>query len=560
VLSWSHCGNSQQQDSSPFEYREVYLPELPSDESKGMKLNSVDRDWGIWGHNLSMVLPKDPSPSVYAKNGNSINKDQFCFSSDILLDYIKDFINDNYGRDIPMRFAVLPNDNSVVCQCAECVKHGNTKDDASGAVYYMLERLTKEYPKHIFFTSYYRTASGLPKHPLPDNAGVLISAMSYPLSSVHTPQEDEFIRLLDKWVGLTKRIYVWDYINNFDDYFTPFPIFDVVQRRLQLYARYGVTGVFFNGSGPDYSTMSRIKTHIISALFADPDLDWRPQLRDLCIRMYPVTGHMISDFMIRQEDMIKANGKSLPLYEGIVREIDTYLPVQDFVDFHSQIIEILPHIKDPERSEILKMSRAMMFTHLELMRLAADTLGSRRMLMGLDRMVRDGVITYSEAGGSTESYISEYRYMLRHVDETGRRNLLKGAHIEPLTALDEDYTDISILTDGMLGLPSSYHCGQLLSSADPSLRLAIPNVKGIKRLRIYMTRNAIYHIALPKSISLSVDGQEIARKVPKPMSGNNQRSMVEFEIPSGSKGSLVLNIVRDKDERTMALDEIEGFR
>ena len=44
------------------------------------------------------------------------------------------------------------------------------------------------------------------------------------------------------------------------------------------------------------------------------------------------------------------------------------------------------------------------------------------------------------------------------------------------------------------------------------------------------------------------------------MSGNNQRAMVEFGIPSGSKGSLILTVVRNKDERTMALDEIEGFR
>jgi hypothetical protein len=74
-----------------------------------------------------------------------------------------------------------------------------------------------------------------------------------------------------------------------------------------------------------------------------------------------------------------------------------------------------------------------------------------------------------------------------------------------------------------------------------------------------MTRNAIYHIALPLSISLSVDGREVARKVPKPLSADNQRSMVEFDIPSGSNGSLVLTVVRNKEDRTMALDEIEGF-
>ena len=33
----------------------------------------------------------------------------------------------------------------------------------------------------------------------------------------------------------------------------------------------------------------------------------------------------------------------------------------------------------------------------------------------------------------------------------------------------------------------------------------------------------------------------------------------EFKIPDSYKGKLVLNIYRDQEDRTMALDEIEGF-
>ena len=553
------CGMAQPQTStSPFEYREVYLPETLSGEQKALDLNSIDRDWGIWGHNLSVVLPKSPSQTVYARNGNSVNTDQFCFTSNALFNYICDFIDDNYGRDRTTRFAILPNDNGTVCLCPQCVACGNRAGDASGALYNMLERLTEKYPKHLFFTSYYSTAAGLPKKPLPANAGVLISSIFYPLSPVHTPQEDEFLALLREWSGFTKRIYVWDYINNFDDYFTPFPILDVVQHRLRLYADAGVTGVFFNGSGTDYSTMSRLKTHVIASLLQNPDMDWRPLLMKLSNDWYPVTGDLIGRFMTFQEDMVRNVGRPLPMYEGVTREVGCYLPAAEFVSFHEELLGILPMIKDPERTEVQLMSRAMMFTRLELMRINSDTLGARRMLDGLDRMVKQGITTYSEAGGSTDSYISEYRYMLRHIDETGRRNKLRGVRLEPLTALDEDYSDISVLTDGMLGLPSSYHCGQMLSSADPSLRIAIPK-KGLKRVRVYMTRNAIYHITLPLSVSLSVDGNVVARKVPKPMAGNNNRSMVEFDLPAGYSGSPVLTVVRNKDERTMALDEIEGF-
>ena len=555
------CGQTQQQtDSSPFEYREVYLPELPFNEGKLLFLNSVDRDWGIWGHNLSVVIPKNPSPSVYAKSGNSINSDQFCFTSDVLFDYIKDYIEKNYGHDNTTRFAILPNDNSVVCTCQHCVECGNTRTDASGAVYYLLERLTAAFPKHIFFSSYYNTTRSLPSKPLPGNAGVLISAMSYPLSAVHTQQEDEFELLLNSWAEYTKHMYVWDYINNFDDYFTPVPVFDVVQRRLRLYAKCGVKGVFFNGSGPDYSTMSRLKTHVIAAMLIDPDVEWRPLLKELCSELYPVSGKVISDFIIRQEDMFTASGRSLPLYEGVPVAAKIYLPVQEFMLFHSELLNIIPNIKDPELSEIQQMRRAMMLTHLELNRITADTVGSRRMLEGLERLVQQGIVTYSESGGSIDSYIKEYRYMLDQYAKNGKRNLLKGVSLKPLTVLDEEYNDISILTDGLLGLPSSYHCGQVLSSADPALRIAIPNTKGIRHLRIHLTRNPIYHIALPLSVSLSCDGRDLGRRVPKTMPESLHRAVVEFDIPQDCKGSLVLTLVRNKDERTMAIDEIEGFR
>ena len=560
TLLFYGCGNAgQQHDSSVFEYREVYLPELSSEEEKELNLNIVDRDWGIWGHNLSVVLPKNASQSVYAKMGNSVNSDQFCFSSDVLFNYIKKYINNNYGNAKTIRFAILPNDNSVVCNCKQCVENGNTETDASGAVNYMLERLAEEFPNHLFFTSYYRTTRSMPSKPLPENTGVLISAMSFPLCPVHSHAEDDFVQLLDKWSVVTNRMYVWDYLNNFDDYITPFPIFDIVQHRLRIYAKMGVKGVFFNGSGTDYSIMYRLKKHILAAMLSDPEVKWRPMLNEMCNKFYPVTGGAISDFMILQEDMVSERRNTLPIYAGVPDAVRTYLPVDEFVQFHEDLLAILPQIKDPERTEIQLMCRAMMFTRLELKRIAADTVGCARLLSGLERLKGQGIVSYSESHGSIDSYIRDYRYMLKHAQDMGEKNRLKGVRLEPLTALDEDYNDVSILTDGLLGLPSSYHCGQMLSSADPALRIAVPHVKGIRRLRVSMTKNAIYHIALPLSVSLSADGREIGKTVPKPSSDDLQHSVVEFDIPTNYRGTLVLTIVRNKEERTMAIDEIEGF-
>lgn len=544
--------------SSPFEYREIHLPALPEEEAPKY-MNSIDLDWGIWGHNLSVVLPDKPSPSVFAKDGITVNKEQFCFSSDALYKYIREYIRDNYGSEPTMRFAILPNDNSIVCTCESCLECGNTEHDCSGAVHHLLERLCEEFPHHIFFTSHYRTTSKVPAKPLPENAGVLVSAIDFPLSSVHKEEEDEFTALLDKWFGLTRHLYVWDYINNFDDYFTPYPIFDVTRHRLQLYVKHGVNGVFLNGSGYEYSTLYKLKTHVLAALLEDPDTRWRPLLKSLCREKYPVTGDVICDFVTLQEDLATERGLSLPLYEGVPVAMKTYLPAKDFVQFHEDLLRLLPSAKGQEFEDVQKMSRAMMLTRLELKRISGDTFDCDDMLNGLEESKRQGVIAYSESGGSTASYLSEYRFMLEHFEEMFGRDLLKGVRLTPLTALDEDYSDITLLTDGLLGLPSNYHCGQLISSAKPALRISIPYRDGMRRLRVYMTRNVIYHIAFPESLTLTAGDRKLGTVVPTPIPGNLQRAVAEFDVSTVSKGTLVLTVTRDLEERTMAVDEIEAL-
>ena len=498
VLMMMGCIHTKQPtESSPFEYREVHLPKLKSGEYVPLKLNNLDNDWGIWGHNLSAVLPEKHSSDVYAKGVHGVDRDQFCFTSDALFKYIQKYIRANYRGSKTIRFAILPNDNNVVCQCEKCIECGNTKSDASGAVYYMLDRLTSQFPNHIFFTSYYKTTCILPTRRLADNAGVLVSAIRFPLSPCHTPEEDEFMSLIRQWSEYTDRVYVWDYINNFDDYFTPFPVFDIFQHRLRLYAQAGVKGIFMNGSGDEYSTFYRLKTHILAHLLSNPDAEWRPMLREFCHERYPVTGDVISDFIIRQEDMVSQSGKSLALYEGMPVATRTYLPEQDFIAFHDRLLSLLPELKGKEKKRVGKICRALAFTRLELKRMAGDTGGCEPLLNNLLDLANEDIIAYSEAGGTLESYVDDYRYMLRRAAETKGRNLLKGVRLEPMTALDEDYNDISILTDGLLGLPSCYHCGQMLSSATPSLRIAIPRIQGLRRLRVNMTKNNIFYISFP---------------------------------------------------------------
>ena len=559
-LFFCECSQAQEEaNTGIFEYREIYLPEGVF-EVKELGLNSVDNDWGIWGHHLDKVLPKNHSMTVYAQVKGQRVRDQFCFSSEQLFGYIENYIDEHYSKSGAHRFAILPNDNALVCQCELCQGHGNTATNASPAVFHLIKRLAERFPEHIFFTSYYQTTKGLPEEVLPANTGVLVSAMDFPLSPVTTPAENEFEALLKSWHEKISRVYVWDYVNNFDDYFTPYPILDVMQHRIRLYERCGVNGIFLNGSGTEYSTLTRIKTYVLADLLKNPHADMKELILKYCHQFYPVTGDEIASYIFLLEATTSKKEKPLPMYQGVEYVMKSYFLPEEFSPFHMRLLELLPQTTGLEKNELSLMCQAFAMTRLEIKRINNHIHnGTAELLDLLWSMLDTGVVSYSETFWSTRHYVKEYREMIQHDLEYGSKNLLKGKKLVALTPLDEDYNDISILTDGLLGLPHNYHCGQMISSATPALRIAIPHVDGMKKLRVSFTVNAIFKIALPLRVQLTAGGKTIGTIVPKASSANPNRSTVEFDIPSSATGDLVLTVVRNPEVKTMALDEIEGF-
>lgn len=560
MFAWN-CTNQVLADNTvnAFEYREIYLPEHGTEEYQDLHLHNIDNEWGIWGHNIDQILPDRPSQTIFARRDGVIHRDQYCFSSNELYNYIEEYIETNYGSKGPTaRFAILPNDNSKVCLCSKCIEIGNTSGNATPAVVAMIRRLAKRFPNHIFFTSDYASTRSLPADTLPENAGVLISAIEFPLSAVVTRKEHEFEQLLLDWSTKTDKVYVWDYINNFDDYFTPYPVFGPMQRRLKLYKNTGVQGIFLNGSGPDYSSLSRLKTHVLSAMLTDPDVDWKQVLRDKAKEFYPVTGDLISEFMIAQEDFVSSTGRELPLYDGITKALETYLPDNRFVEFHEALLERRDKTSGEERKEIDILCKVLGLTRLEMMRKSGDIDGYQPhldALMSLDS--DDDIHVYSETCWTLNSYARDFR---RIVDEAAKSkgNKLKGIRLQALNALDPDYNDITILTDGLLGMPSNYHNGILINSPEQKWSIAVPPVPGLKKLRIWLVTNPAFRVGLPKRINLLSGGNVLGSVEPKLSGEKVGHTFIDFDVPSVG-GTLTLTFAKDKEVRSMAIEEIEGF-
>ena len=553
------CSHSVATNPVPgaFEYREIYLPVSNPDELHELGLNTVDEDWGLWGHNLANLLPEKPSLSVFARVEGNIDRHQFCFTSEKLYDYICDYIDDNYSRNDSINFAILPNDNDIVCLCTECVKAGNTYENASPAVDRLINKLCKRYPNHTFFTSYYATTRSVPEKPQPANAGVLVSAIDYPLTSFSTPAEEKFAELLKSWQEKSGNVYVWDYINNFDDYLTPFPVLSAMQHRLRLYRDAGVDGVFLNGSGDDFSTFSHLHKVVLARLMIDPDLDWQEELRTAALQYYPTAGHTIANYIIGQEAFADSTHVALPLYEGVEKALKSYLQADSVRQLYQNVNNHIRTAGGIERERLESLRDALSFTLLELNRIQHKHDNSAELLQNLDNFPRQHTEYYNEALWPIATYIGNYEVMLSRFNETDQSNLLKGVKLKALNPLDEEYNDISVITDGYLGIPSNYHSGHLISTADPSLSIVVPRTPAMKSIRVWLTYNPAYRIGLPLEVIMLVGGREF-NVTPRKPQRDTGHSFVDFRIPE-VRGDIKLIFLRDPDEGSFAIEEIQAF-
>ena len=355
-------------DGFDFEYRALCTPTNNNPDEFGITgVNNVDYDWGLWGHNLWKVVGKDAPDAVYAMTDGKRDKKQFCFSSPELYKIVDEWIIDQYG-DKGGRFTIMPADNKTVCLCEACVEAGNTAESATPTVSAFVRKLAEKYPGHDFFMTAYHTTAEPPAEKLPDNVGVLLSTMSIPMRYAFKESGGfrKFDDMLKAWKTVTSKLYVWEYNRNFDDYLTPYPCLLVLQQRLKYYKEAGVTGVFVNGSGYDYSTFDDVQTFVMSQLLKDVDSDVEELVRRFYRTYYPECGQMIADYYLTLEHRVRDTNRVMPYYGTIDETVHAYLDPREFTDFWVRLDKASKSVGGMERQYINRMLTAMAYTRLML--------------------------------------------------------------------------------------------------------------------------------------------------------------------------------------------------
>lgn len=558
-------------------YREPHLLSNTNPDLVGIyHTNSVDEDWGIWGHNFKKVFDEKIPETSYAQTEKGIDKEQFCFSSDATINAVKSFLDAQKDNDVRW-FMIAPNDNNIACTCASCKKLGNKPGQATAAISHLLNSLARSYPNYFFFTTAYLTTKNPPTIQMEKNTGAFISTIDFtkfPKINQASSSVKDFESLVRQWKEKVNEIYLWDYISNFDDYLSPYPVLYRFQHQLRFFQSIGVNGFFLNGSGYDYSPFEDIKTYVLSAMMMDPSLDTELLIRKYCNRLYPVSGQIIADYLLEIEEKSTQSKTEIGIYSPFRDLMQSFLDHDRFQLFCKNLSEIIKNTNPEERTKLDRLLLGLSYTKLQFDyhtgKLENGFLMEKENKMWVNPKYQTELMelaafakkyhqeNYKEFDGKISSYVSEWNHMLAQPMDINSFEISTIQDLKTNQALQQG----SLLSDNLPGFLSDFNQGWLLAANDIKVsgKVVLPETK-LKTIRMRFLSNPRHRMLRPDKVEILKDGINIATVLGKELIQKDNSFQLEKAIKLDPEQQIEVRINKNRNinNSVIACDEIEIF-
>lgn len=271
-------------------------------------------------------------PEYYSEvDGKRVKNSQLCLTNPEVLKAaektLRKWIEANPECTV---FSVAQNDNRLRCTCPECTALEEEEGSPAGPIIHFVNKLAdsikNDYPDVLLHTFAYQYSLPAPKNVVAkDNVIVRLCSIDcrydrpFEILAKENPEgsEAEFVNALKDWKSHAKRLYVWDYAVNFENYLQPFFHFRTLSENIRFFRRTGVKGLleqgnFAYGGGAAFDDL---KAYIISKLLWDPDTDIYGEINRFIAAVYgEKTGEYIREYV---ELMQKAcSSKPLSIYQN----------------------------------------------------------------------------------------------------------------------------------------------------------------------------------------------------------------------------------------------------
>ncbi len=556
----------------PFAYKEPYFAEnFDANFRFWNNTQTLDEHWGLWGHNIGKFIKV--TPAMYAQIGGETNEEQLNFSSEELYRALKErialsLVDNPRATD----FMIMPYDNALVCMCDRCVELGNTKNNASPAVFALINRLAKDYPGAQFFASAYLSTEQPPQEATKSNVGVMLSSMSFPKGVLleHNKQAAEIINWIKAWKEKTEQIYLWDYAINFDNYFDFHPTVSIAQANLKFLYKQGIKGVFMHGSDEGgFVAFGDLKSYLYARLLNNLDIDLAQATDRFFSENYPELSKPLAQYYNTIEARALASNKKLDIYGGLKQSVNKYLNYYEL----NQLYNKISSLPSPLSSGLEKLKLACAFQLLELMRINGirengylQNAANKQVKLAptvqplLNSLKLSAsklkIASYNESGMLMSDYLKQWEQRLL---QPQNYNLLWDRKIKASSELDEDYTQTNMLNDGALGFRDYYNNWFINSSKSLQLLFNAEGLEGSRLMKFSFLYDTKHRILPPEQIEVLAGSKRFEVQVPKPSTDQGvQLVQVQLPITISNTNNVVIEFTKQKSvaAKMMALDEI----
>jgi len=453
-----------------------------------------------------------------------------------------------------------------------------TPRNATPAVSEFIKKIAKRFPNHIFFTSSYITTKTMPVTPFPKNVGVLISTMDYQMR----PGANEYIsQKIYEWRKFTPRIYIWDYINDFDNYISPIPVLRDMQMRLRTYLDLGVLGVFLNGSGYEYSSFQEMNTSIFAALMMKPWLDLSDIVEGWLNRNMPTHASQIQNYFRVIDKKHLSSGKPLPMYGSAKDALRDYLDYdatkalfRELNRHGSRLGEILHQDRpkaavEKEKALTERLRRELAYTLIEACRAQGysdewnnlpeyieclkrvETKEEMTILLGGREPKNDETDFVTEGGIHLSDYIPQCEEWIN--EKRWDSNLLLGEHLTVTRGNNDgnlERQSVKMLTDGAEGFAMNYQWGWYVAP-QKGFAVTVPPTEGTY-IRAQFLNLPRHKISPPAKVVFTSGGKKYEMKMEPHMEGGTIIYSAEGDFSKGG----TLKVTNPGGTRDLAVDEI----
>jgi len=246
----------------------------------------------------SQFYASNPEWYAYREDSKTREPSQLCLTNAQALAQLVAELRALLARyEGPVIIPVSQADNKDYCQCANCKALDAQEGSPAGTLLRFVNAaaadIRDDFPDariHTFAYEYTRRPPRLTK-PLPNvvvQLAPIDGCYAHPFDDPKCPVNVEIYKDLKGWSEIAENLYLWDYSGNYAHYNSIVPNFHVLQRNMQLFAQFGVTGDYPQGipwSDQFDSEYAQLRGYLLSRLLFDPDIDYGAEM-DGFLRVY----------------------------------------------------------------------------------------------------------------------------------------------------------------------------------------------------------------------------------------------------------------------------------